>query len=104
MAAACPVEIELTSQVYRAILERNTQLISQLLDDRKGKKRSNVSGSANLFSDLRLCVGHPFATRAVQDIETADAGLVDASAKMSLLQTMLPKLIARGHRCLIFCT
>ena len=71
--------------------------------DNKGKlgPKKAVAGGRNTLQSLRLCCGHPYSTQEAEGLDL-DAGLVDASAKLTLLAMMLPKLIERGHRILIF--
>ena len=56
---------------------------------------------------LHRCVQHPYLVspdiepKGLSPTETHER-LIGASAKLRLLQTMLPKLRARGHRVLLF--
>jgi SNF2 family DNA or RNA helicase len=64
------------------------------------------SSSYALFSNLRI-LQHPYLIdpdleqRGLSPVETQKQ-LVDASAKLHLLKSLLPKLKRRGHRVLLF--
>ncbi|CAM9834851.1 unnamed protein product, partial [Scytosiphon promiscuus] len=80
-------------QFYRAIYEKNTQF---------------------LFKGARPCCNHPFLNRGVEERILSEIPdelqtranihkqLVDASGKMVLLAKLLPRLLAEGHKVLIF--
>ncbi|EAY02795.1 F/Y-rich N-terminus family protein [Trichomonas vaginalis G3] len=88
-------------QFYRAILEQNS---------------SFLSGGTNLLNiamDLRKVCIHPFLIKGAEDKILADMGytnqpdkaleaIIRSSGKMILIDKLLPKLKADGHRVLIF--
>ncbi|CCF51221.1 putative CHD1 - transcriptional regulator [Ustilago hordei] len=102
-------------RIYRSILESNIEDIQALAASRetggKKKKKSTIANLNNTLMQLRKCIQHPYLiapdleTREGDDNYEATWGhqrLVDASAKLSLLQRILPKLKAGGHRILLF--
>ncbi|KAJ9476432.1 putative Chromo domain-containing protein 1 (putative) [Pseudozyma hubeiensis] len=102
-------------RIYRSILESNIEDIQALSASRetgakKGKK-SMIANLNNTLMQLRKCIQHPYLI--APDLETREGEenyeatwehqrLIDASAKLSLLQRLLPKLKAAGHRILLF--
>ena len=64
----------------------------------------------NVAMQLRHCCNHPFLIKGVEEGQTAELGesetfldaLLKASGKCVLLDKLLPKLKAEGHRVLIF--
>jgi hypothetical protein len=63
--------------------------------------RSRVPGISmnNVMMHLRKCCNHPYL---FQDRYTVDEAMVRASGKLELLDRLLPKLKAAGHRVLLF--
>jgi hypothetical protein len=63
--------------------------------------RLRLHGAAmnNMMMHLRKCCNHPFL---FQDRYTIDNSLVSMSGKVELLDRILPKLKASGHRILLF--
>lgn len=63
--------------------------------------RAKVPGLSmnNMMMHLRKCCNHPFL---FQDRYSIDEGMVAASGKLELLDRILPKLKAAGHRLLLF--
>lgn len=98
----------LQKQFYRAIYERNLQFLF------KGAKNSNQPSLMNVMMELRKCCNHPFLTRGVEDKlqseipieqrtdEKLHQQMVECSGKMMLLNKLLPRLFAEGHKVLIF--
>lgn len=102
-------------RIYRSILESNIEDIQALAASRetgakKGKK-SAITNLNNTLMQLRKCIQHPYLI--APDLETREGEanyeatwehqrLIDASAKLSLLQRLLLKLKAEGHRVLLF--
>ncbi|PWY97239.1 hypothetical protein BCV70DRAFT_167309 [Testicularia cyperi] len=102
--------------IYRSILLQNIediQALAQTRDDgrRPNKKKATVTTLNNILMQLRKCIQHPYLI--APDLETREdeedyeatwehQRLIDASAKLSLLARLLPKLKARGHRVLLF--
>ncbi|KAL4932749.1 putative chromatin remodeling complex subunit (Chd3) [Aspergillus undulatus] len=101
----------LQKKLYKSILAKNPQLIKAIFqrndgDDQplKQNERHNLN---NILMQLRKCLCHPFIySKAIEertdDPDIAHRNLVDAAGKLQLLELMLPKLQARGHRVLIF--
>jgi superfamily II DNA/RNA helicase len=101
------VEVELTTlqkKYYRAIYERNFTFL------RKGNKSSNMPSLLNVMMELRKCCNHPYLIKGVEQNETEHLTLreqiyhklIEASGKMVLIDKLLPKLKAGGHKVLIF--
>ena len=110
------VDVELTilqKKYYRAIFERNRAFLGHGTSG-KGK---GVAKLINIEMELRKCCNHPYLIDGVEAKETASllpAGsdphddyqratkLIGASGKTVLLDKLLPKLKAEGHKVLIF--
>ena len=107
------VEVELTNiqkKYYRAILERNFQFLS------KGGTYANMPNLMNTMMELRKCCIHPFLIKSAEeqimaeyrqqhsdnDPEGTLKCMVQASGKLVLMDKLLPRLKADGHRVLIF--
>lgn len=101
------VEVELTTlqkKYYRAIYERNFTFL------KKGNKSSNMPSLLNVMMELRKCCNHPYLIKGVEQNETEHLiareqiyhKLIEASGKMVLIDKLLPKLKAGGHKVLIF--
>lgn len=115
------LEVSLTpvqKKFYKAIYERNTAFLH------KGAKPSNSPSLMNVMMELRKCCNHPYLVRGAEErilkdaasqIEsTGDDGanvdwkklfeeqLIKSSGKMVLINKLLPKLFANGHKVLIF--
>ena len=101
------VSVELTQlqkQYYRAIFERNRAFLS------RGAGNMPPSSLISIEMELRKCCNHPFLLRNTELRETAlctnmterVAAMVSCSGKMVLLDKLLPRLKADGHRLLIF--
>ncbi|XP_025832998.1 chromodomain-helicase-DNA-binding protein 7 isoform X3 [Agrilus planipennis] len=106
------VEVELTNiqkKYYRGILERNFSFLQ------KGTTHANIPNLMNTMMELRKCCIHPYLLNGAEDQiqydfkvqhgEDPDAyykALINSSGKMVLIDKLLPKLKANGHRVLIF--
>mmetsp|Transcript_23013 Transcript_23013/g.45496 ORF Transcript_23013/g.45496 Transcript_23013/m.45496 type:complete len:2218 (-) Transcript_23013:218-6871(-) len=121
------IEVDLTAtqkRYYKAVYERNTEYLMQSTGGAK-----NMPSLMNIAMQLRKCCMHPYMLKGVEDaaytelqesqfaldpqgksradkIKVSNASvmkhLVDCSAKFALLDKLLPKLKAQGHRVLIF--
>ncbi|KAJ1029984.1 hypothetical protein NDA16_000897 [Ustilago loliicola] len=102
-------------RIYRSILESNIEDIQALAASRetggKKNKKSTIANLNNTLMQLRKCIQHPYLIAPDLETREGDANyeatwehqrLIDASAKLSLLQRLLPKLKANGHRILLF--
>ena len=108
------VEVELTNiqkKYYRGILEKNFAFLNKT-------GSNNVPNLMNTMMELRKCCIHPYLLNGAEDQIQNDyimrkkeftddedlyfKALVNASGKMVLLDKLLPKLKANGHRVLIF--
>ncbi|KUJ15594.1 uncharacterized protein LY89DRAFT_719327 [Mollisia scopiformis] len=98
----------LQKRLYKSILEKNGQLIKSILGhDTHSLKATERGNLNNILMQLRKCLCHPFVySAAVEERnlpkDALHRNLIDASAKLQLLEMMLPKLKARGHRVLLF--
>ncbi|CAL1695101.1 unnamed protein product [Somion occarium] len=99
----------LQREVYRSILSQNINLLKTLsmASGPKVNAAAQKTNMNNILMQLRKCLQHPYLVS--QDIEPkglspqeAHEKLIDASAKLRILRTLLPKLKARGHRVLLF--
>jgi chromodomain-helicase-DNA-binding protein 7 len=111
------VEVDLTieqKQVYRAVYEKNFQFLQRGVDAKGGPSLNNIC------MELRKCCNHPFLIDGVEDraADEHEAALLaegktgetttfvklltEASGKMIVLDKLLPRLRAGGHRVLIF--
>jgi len=96
----------LQEKLCKSIISKNSQLINAILA--KGKTKISERGSLNnILMQLRKCLCHPFlyseaVEHRVDDAQAEHANLVEASSKLLLLSIMLPKLMERGHRVLMF--
>ena len=101
------IEVELTvlqKQYYRALYEKNLKFLHR-------NKKSALDGPSlnNLAMQLRKCCNHPFLLTGVEtEVRAQDPdadvveSLVNASGKFVLLDKLLPRLKADGHRILLF--
>ncbi|XP_038622690.1 chromodomain-helicase-DNA-binding protein 7 isoform X1 [Tachyglossus aculeatus] len=107
------IEVELTNiqkKYYRAILEKNFTFLS------KGGGQANVPNLLNTMMELRKCCNHPYLINGAEEKileefkETYNAdspdfqlqAMIQAAGKLVLIDKLLPKLKAGGHRVLIF--
>jgi hypothetical protein len=101
------IEVELTriqKKYYKAILERNFEHL------RGGGSSKNLPSLLNIMMELRKCCNHPFLVKGVEEAEMAGRSgheetnkvLIDSSGKLVLIDKLLPKLQAEGHKVLIF--
>lgn len=93
-------------KLSKSIMAKNPQLIKSMFANNKMKAKERGSLN-NILMQLRKCLCHPFVySDAVEerhhDPTIIHQNLVEASAKLILLNIMLPKLKERGHRVLIF--
>uniref|UniRef100_A0AAR2LK11 Chromodomain helicase DNA binding protein 1-like n=1 Tax=Pygocentrus nattereri TaxID=42514 RepID=A0AAR2LK11_PYGNA len=85
----------LQKKYYKAILMKDL--------DAFGSDQGNKTRLLNILVQLRKCVNHPYLFDGVEP-EPFEMGehLVEASGKLSLLDTMLAYLLVGGHRVLLF--
>jgi len=93
-------------KLAKSIMAKNPQLIKAMFANGKMNKKERGSLN-NILMQLRKVLCHPFVySDAIEerhhDNTVLQQNLVEASAKLLLLQIMLPKLQERGHRVLIF--
>lgn len=107
------IEVELTNiqkKYYRAILERNFSFLQKGI-----ASAANIPNLMNTMMELRKCCIHPYLLNGAEDQIQFDykqangedkeayyKALIQSSGKMVLVDKLLPKLKAGGHRVLIF--
>ncbi|KAJ8366948.1 hypothetical protein AAFF_G00336370 [Aldrovandia affinis] len=108
------IEVELTDvqkKYYRAILERNFSFLSM-----GATHNSNVPNLLNTMMELRKCCNHPYLITGAEEKIVAELrevydplapdfhlqALVRSAGKLVLLDKLLPRLKAAGHKVLIF--
>ena len=98
----------LQKKLYKSILAKNPDLLKAIFGgSRRALKQYERASLNNILMQLRKCLCHPFVyNRAIEERSSnalvSHRNLVEASPKLQLLETMLPKLQERGHRVLIF--
>ncbi|KAF1833747.1 hypothetical protein BDW02DRAFT_370542 [Decorospora gaudefroyi] len=97
----------LQKQLYKSILSKSPELLKALFTSAKQLKQQERANLSNILMQLRKCLCHPFVySREIEERSDVAAvshrNLVEASAKLTLLEMLLPKLKERGHRVLIF--
>jgi SNF2 family DNA or RNA helicase len=95
----------LQKELYKSILAKNVELLKSIFG--ADQKAAPKGGLRNILMQLRKCLCHPFVYNLGIEERSSEAivthrRLVEASAKLQLLEIMLPKLKERGHRVLIF--
>lgn len=93
-------------KLSKSIMAKNPQLIQSMFANSKINRKERGSLN-NILMQLRKCLCHPFLySEAIEerhrDPTVMHRNLIEASAKLLLLEVMLPKLKERGHRVLIF--
>ncbi|XP_034411872.1 chromodomain-helicase-DNA-binding protein 8 isoform X4 [Cyclopterus lumpus] len=108
------IEVELTDvqkKYYRAILERNFTFLSLGVNS-----NSNVPNLLNTMMELRKCCNHPYLINGAEEKIVAELrqvydpmahdfhlqALIRSAGKLVLLDKLLPRLKAGGHKVLIF--
>ncbi|KAF8640689.1 hypothetical protein AX17_000345 [Amanita inopinata Kibby_2008] len=97
----------LQREVYRSILSHNVDMLKGLTQPSNLKNTVTKRNINNILMQLRKCLQHPYLyaegiePQGLTPKETHEK-LIDASAKLRLLKTLLPKLRDRGHRVLLF--
>lgn len=93
----------LQKEVYKQCLSGEIQEI--LTQVTQAKRQAGLS---SIFMNLRKVLNHPYLLDGVETKqptqELVQKNMINASAKLKLFHAMLPKLIERGHRMLIFST
>ena len=103
-----PVSMTIVQKkVYRTILAKNPELMKAIFSSEATLKQTERASLSNILMQLRKCLCHPFVyNKSIEErnvtLTTSHRNLVDASAKLKLLELLLPKLQERGHRVLIF--
>lgn len=94
-------------KLYRTILAKNPDLMKTIFSAEAASGKGERATLSNILMQLRKCLCHPFVysnsiEERTHDHALSHRNLVDASSKLKLLETLLPKLQERGHRVLIF--
>uniref|UniRef100_A0A8C9TMH5 Chromodomain helicase DNA binding protein 9 n=1 Tax=Scleropages formosus TaxID=113540 RepID=A0A8C9TMH5_SCLFO len=107
------IEVELTNiqkKYYRAILEKNFSFLA------KGAGQANVPNLVNTMMELRKCCNHPYLITGAEEKILEDfrevyspnapdfhlQAMVQSAGKLVLIDKLLPKMKAGGHKVLIF--
>ncbi|XP_056607455.1 chromodomain-helicase-DNA-binding protein 6 isoform X3 [Triplophysa dalaica] len=107
------IEVELTNiqkKYYRAILEKNFTFLA------KGANQHNMPNLINTMMELRKCCNHPYLITGAEEkilesfrkTYSPDAldfqlqAMIQAAGKLVLIDKLLPKLLAGGHKVLVF--
>lgn len=108
----CPLS-EMQTFWYRRLLMRDSSLVSSLEADAAGKGL-RVDGqlwrrARQLLMQLRKVCNHPYLFPDAEPVEPTDGGdystgedVVEASGKVAVLDRLLARLKAAGHRVVIF--
>ncbi|KAL2076371.1 hypothetical protein ACEWY4_028035 [Coilia grayii] len=111
------IEVELTNvqkKYYRAILEKNFAFLSK--SGGGGGGGASVPNLLNTMMELRKCCNHPYLingaeekileeyreSRSTEHPDFQLQAMIQAAGKLVLIDKLLPKLKAGGHRVLIF--
>ncbi|KAK4515941.1 40S ribosomal protein S21 [Mucor velutinosus] len=93
----------LQKEVYKLCLSSE---IIETLTEATGTKRQK--GLTNIFTNLRKTLNHPYLLDGVELEQPTPAdvqkSMIEACGKLKLFHQMLPKLLERGHRVLLFST
>ncbi|ORX91536.1 hypothetical protein K493DRAFT_286696 [Basidiobolus meristosporus CBS 931.73] len=93
-------------ELYKGILSQNHDLLKSILGVGKASGPIRKTTLVNTLVELRKCLNHPYLLDGVEETdesaELVQERLVAASAKLSLLHLLLPRLKQEGHRVLIF--
>ncbi|KIW09526.1 hypothetical protein, variant [Verruconis gallopava] len=91
----------LQAKLYKQLVTHNRMMIS----DGKGGK-TGMRGLSNMLMQLRKLCNHPFVFEEVEDQVNPNRGTNDllwrSAGKFELLDRVLPKFQATGHRVLMF--
>ncbi|GAB7362068.1 hypothetical protein MBLNU230_g2102t1 [Neophaeotheca triangularis] len=91
----------LQKRLYSSLLHHNRIMVS----DGKGSK-TGMRGLSNMLMQLRKLCNHPFVFEQVEEQMNPDKGTNDmiwrTAGKFELLDRILPKFRATGHRVLMF--
>ncbi|KAL0188899.1 hypothetical protein M9458_015998, partial [Cirrhinus mrigala] len=107
------IEVELTNiqkKYYRAILEKNFSFLA------KGAGQANVPNLLNTMMELRKCCNHPYLIKGAEEKILEDfkevysptavdfhlQAMIQSAGKLVLIDKLLPKMKAGGHKVLIF--
>uniref|UniRef100_A0A672SZZ8 Chromodomain helicase DNA binding protein 7 n=1 Tax=Sinocyclocheilus grahami TaxID=75366 RepID=A0A672SZZ8_SINGR len=110
------IEVELTNvqkKYYRAILEKNFAFLSK---SGGGGGGSNGPNLLNTMMELRKCCNHPYLINGAEEKIMEEfreshpldhpefhlQAMIQAAGKLVLIDKLLPKLKAGGHRVLVF--
>lgn len=105
---------KLQKEQYKALMLRNSAMIAELSAEATSKlkttekaKKTQLGSLNNLMMQLRKTCQHPYLVQPELedrkiDPVAAHLRMTEASAKLTLLKLMLPRLRARGHRVLLF--
>ena len=100
------------SHRYRRLLLKDSAVLASMEAESAGGAAAAALGKTsvkytklmNLLMQLRKCCDHPFLFEGAEDDpdETSIEELVGASGKLRVLDRLLVKLHAKGHRVVLF--
>ena len=92
-------------KLYKRMKESG-MLITSAADDKDGKSKLGMKGLQNTIMQLRKICNHPFVFQPVENLinpwGTSNDLLYRTCGKFELLDRVLPKMFAGGHRILMF--
>lgn len=89
-------------ELYRDLLDSSPQLRKLLMSKTVKPKSTESLNLNNILMQLRKCLCHPDMCSEDTDQYADHQLLVQSSSKLVLLEKLLPKLRAGGHRVLMF--
>ena len=88
---------------YKRLLLRQSELLDSLNDPSGGPQTGAWKKLQSLLMQLRKCCNHPYLFEGADpDPGVTDESLIEASGKVHVLDRLLTKLKARGHRVVLF--
>ena len=87
--------------LYKILLLKNISMLKNVTNN----ARAGVGKLHNIIVQTRKCCSHPYLFDGVEEGPpyVTDSHIVNASGKMIVLDKLLDRLRADGHRCLLFC-
>ncbi|ORX53061.1 hypothetical protein DM01DRAFT_1322748 [Hesseltinella vesiculosa] len=100
----------LQKELYKATLLNGVAVLAKLQVNRSSSSSLTkvTKSSGNTLMELRKILNHPYILHGIEVLQETVGesikAIVAAGAKLKLLHIMLPELIKRGHRVLLFST
>jgi len=95
---------EMQKKLYKDLLTRNKELMLGKGGNGPGGGGGSRTAILNIVMQLRKCCNHPYLFQGLEDrsLDPHGSHLVDNCGKLVLLDKLLARLKANGHRVLIF--